>query len=293
MSTVRPPLPLPLVVGVDGSEHSLRAVDWAADEAALRGVALRLVHASRWERYEGPALADGIGGPAGEVSGEDILRAAALRARRRHPGLDVATDVVPEEPEYVLLREGRRSSAVVVGTRGRGALAHALLGSVSLTVATRARCPVVVVRGGAEDRAAGPGRDRVVVGVADTPTAAVRFACEEAARRRVPLTAVRAWRCPSHDPLDHPLLAGDPEQVHAARAAAELEAALADAPADLETHRRTVEGPPGQVLLETSQGAGLLVIGRRDPQHLGPHLGRVAHRVLQHGDCPVAVVPDV
>ncbi|MEU9383029.1 universal stress protein, partial [Streptomyces sp. NPDC048279] len=44
---------LPLVVGVDGSESSLRAVDWAADEAALRGAPLRLVYASLWERYEG------------------------------------------------------------------------------------------------------------------------------------------------------------------------------------------------------------------------------------------------
>ncbi|MFE5208886.1 universal stress protein [Streptomyces sp. NPDC056600] len=282
---------LPLVVGVDGSEHSLRAVDWAADEAALHGVPLRLVHASRWERYEGPALADEFGGPAGQASGEDILRAAALRARYRRADLDVTTDVVPEEPEYVLLREGRRSSAVVVGTRGRGALAHALLGSVSLTVATRARCPVVVVRG-PEGRTPGPGRDRIVVGAAEAPTAAMRFACEEAARRRVPLTAVRAWRCPSHDPLDHPLLTGDPEHMHAARAAAELEAALTDAPPHLDLERRTAEGPPGQVLLDASKEAGLLVIGRRDPKHLGPHLGRVAHRVLQHGDCPVVVVPD-
>ncbi|WP_448316081.1 universal stress protein, partial [Streptomyces sp. CO7] len=60
---------LPLVVGVDGSEQSLGAVDWAADEAALRGLPLRLVHASLWERYEGPALAEELGGPAGGVSG--------------------------------------------------------------------------------------------------------------------------------------------------------------------------------------------------------------------------------
>ncbi|WP_159062512.1 universal stress protein, partial [Streptomyces caniscabiei] len=39
---------LPVVVGVDGSEPSLRAVDWAADEAALRGAPLRLVYASLW-----------------------------------------------------------------------------------------------------------------------------------------------------------------------------------------------------------------------------------------------------
>ncbi len=55
---------LPVVVGVDGSEPSLRAVDWAVDEAALHGVPLRLVYASLRERYEGPALAQTPGKPA-------------------------------------------------------------------------------------------------------------------------------------------------------------------------------------------------------------------------------------
>ncbi|MGV9237311.1 universal stress protein, partial [Streptomyces nigra] len=41
---------LPLVVGVDGSDPSLVAVDWAADEAVRHGLTLRLVHASLWER---------------------------------------------------------------------------------------------------------------------------------------------------------------------------------------------------------------------------------------------------
>lgn len=45
---------LPMVVGVDGSESSLGAVDWAADEAALHEVPLRIVHAYRWDRYEAP-----------------------------------------------------------------------------------------------------------------------------------------------------------------------------------------------------------------------------------------------
>jgi nucleotide-binding universal stress UspA family protein len=277
----------PLTVGVDGSEQSLRAVDLAADEAALHGLPLRLVHASLWERYEGPALADELAGPAGEVSGEDILLAAALRARRRRGGLDVTTEVVAEEPEYVLLREARRAFAVVVGARGRGALADALLGSVGLTVAGRASCPVVVVRGRSDARDAGSGRPGVVVGVADAPTAALRCAVREAARRRAPLTAVRAWRRPSHDTAG----SGRP---HAARAAAEMDAALAGAgvPADVRLYRRTVEGPPGAALVEASRQAGLLVIGRRDPKHLGPQLGRAAHRVLQHSHCPVVVVPD-
>lgn len=78
---------LPVVVGVDGSEPSLRAVDWASDEAVLRGLPLRLVYASLWERYEGDALAADPGKPPEEVSADDIVEAAARRARSRHPEL--------------------------------------------------------------------------------------------------------------------------------------------------------------------------------------------------------------
>lgn len=62
----------PLVVGVDGSEPSLRAVDWAADEAVLRGVPLRLVYACLWERYEGAALARDIGKPTALPLAQDV-----------------------------------------------------------------------------------------------------------------------------------------------------------------------------------------------------------------------------
>lgn len=76
---------LPLVVGVDGSEPSLRAVDWATDEATLRGVPLRLVYASLWERYEGAALAEDVGRPSEQVMADDIVEAAARRPTAGRP----------------------------------------------------------------------------------------------------------------------------------------------------------------------------------------------------------------
>ncbi|MBC9716047.1 universal stress protein [Streptomyces sp. TRM66268-LWL] len=283
---------LPMVVGVDGSEPSLRAVDWAADEAALHGVGLRIVHAYRWERYEGPAIARELGKPSLRVTAEDILAAATRRARRRHPSLHITAEAVAEEAEYVLVHEARKAAAVIVGTRGRGELANLLLGSVSLTVATQADCPVVVVRGTQDNRDTGARHGRVVVGVADAPTEAVRFAYEEARLRGAILSAVRAWRCPTHDTADHPLLTGTPERLHEERAANELEAALAGAPADLKLHRHTVEGPARRALLTASHEADLLVVGRRRPGQFGHRLGRVAHMVLSHAACPIAVVPD-
>ncbi|MCM3300469.1 universal stress protein [Streptomyces pseudogriseolus] len=283
---------LPMVVGVDGSESSLRAVDWAADEAALHGLPLRIVHAYRWDRYEGAALAREFGKPSGRVTSDDILVVATRRARRHHADLPVTTEAMAEEPEYVLLREARNASAVIVGTRGRGELADLLLGSVSLTVATAAPCPVIVIRENHDNRAADGRHGRVVVGAADAPTAAVRFAYEEARRRGAALDAVRAWRCPTHGAAGHPLLTGTPERAHEERAAKELQAALADAPADVELHRHTVEGPARQVLLTASNEADLLVVGRRRPGQFGHSLGRVAHTLLHHSACPVAVVPD-
>ena len=100
---------LPLVVGVDGSESSLRAVDWAADEAALHGVPLRLVNASMWERYEGAALAQELGRPSERVMAENIVGTAAERARRRDPDLKIQTDILPEDTVSALLSEGRAS----------------------------------------------------------------------------------------------------------------------------------------------------------------------------------------
>ncbi|PWI20285.1 universal stress protein [Streptomyces sp. Act143] len=286
---------LPVVVGVDGSEPSLRAADWAADEAALRGVPLRVVYACRWDRYEGAALARDLGRQSAEVLPQDVVAGATRRVQARRPELKVTGDVVFEEPEYTLVREGRNASVLVVGTRGRSGLAEALLGSVSLTVAAHADCPVIVLRGNHDTKAAHGTHGRVVVGVGEDPeeAAAVRkFAYEEARRRHVPLEAVKAWRCPAHETTDHPLLADAPARLHEEEATKAVADALRDAPPDVEVRSRTVEGPARGVLVAASHGADLLVVGaKRRSGHLGLQLGRVAHTVLHHSACPVAVVP--
>ncbi|MGW6906737.1 universal stress protein [Streptomyces sp. NPDC054940] len=290
--------PLAIVVGVDGSEPSLRAVDWAADEATLRGAPLRLVYASLWERYEGTALAHDLGKASEQVRAQDIVETAASRAHRRQADLKTSTEALPEEAEYALVRESRSASLLVTGTRGRTGITEALLGSVSLTVAGHAHCPMVVVRGSQDnqDSQVRPGKDgRIVVGVGEKPTTppAVRFASDEARRRGAVLDAVRAWRCPAHETTDHPLLAGEPARIHEQQAWEVLEKALHDVPADVETRCRAVEGNTRNILTDASRGAGLLVIGaERHHRHFGLQLGRVAHGVLHHSACPVVIVPE-
>ncbi|MCS0603112.1 universal stress protein [Streptomyces sp. LP11] len=281
---------LPVVVGVDGSEPSLRAVDWACDEAALRGTSVRLVYASLWERYEGTSLAPGLGDPdeevtAENVTAEDVVRAAERRAHDRQPDVKVTTDVLPEEPEYALVRESRSALAVVLGCRGRGGMTEALLGSVGVSVAGHAHCPVVVLRGGHDNRVRPGTRGPVVLGVGDRPAGspAVRFATGEALLRGVPLEAVRAWRRPARTPA----------QERERQAAEVLHRALYDAPAALRVERRLPEAAARDALLAASRDAGLLVVGaRRRPGHYGLQLGRVAHGVLHRAACPVAVVPE-
>ncbi|MER6443425.1 universal stress protein [Streptomyces sp. NPDC001185] len=288
---------LPLVVGVDGSESSLRAVDWATDEAALRGKPLRLVYASLWERYEGAALAKGLGRSSEQVMADNIVEAAARRSQRRAPDVKVSTDVLPDDAVSVLLNEAHTAFALIVGSRGRSGLAELLLGSVSFAVAGRAACPVIVLRGNHDNRARAGRHRRVLLGVGEEThdAAATRFAFQEAEARDAELDAVRAWRWPARESTDHPLLAGEPARLHEERAADILESALSTAAAEhpnVALRRSTVEGTARRVLLDASADADLLVVGAsRRHGHTGLQLGRVAHAVLHHSVCPVAVVP--
>ncbi|MEV5106650.1 universal stress protein [Streptomyces massasporeus] len=289
----------PMAVGVDGSEASLRAVDWAADEAALRGVPLHVVHASLWERYEHAVFPTGREPPSEKLLTDVLAVAAAKRARARVPGLEVTTEVVPEGPVSVLRRAARKAAALVLGSRGRGSTAELLLGSVSLAVAGQADGPVIVVRGDHDDPSGSRMRGGpVVVGVPAGPadSQAVRFAFREAARRGVPVEAVRAWHRPAHETTGHPGFTGASSPVHRKRAVEALETGLrapADAHPEVEVRRRIVEGQARTVLPDTSARAALLVVGARHPHgRFGLHIGRVTHAVLHHALCPVAVVPE-
>ncbi|MEU5595160.1 universal stress protein [Streptomyces sp. NPDC020298] len=286
---------LPVVVGVDGSGSSLTAVDWAVDEAARRGLGLRLVYASLWERYEGTVPAGGPERPSEQVMAERIIAAAAERVRARDPDVKAITDILPQEAADALLHEGDNAFALVTGTRGRGGIKGLLLGSVGLTVAARAHCPVIVVRG---DRAGLAGsHGRVLLGASDPATGgdAVRFAVQEAEARGCVLDAVRVWRRPAHRSADHLLLAGESAHQYEQQASDLLDTLLDDATAghpDLRVRRTTVEGPARKVLVDRSAAADLVVIGARRRHHyFGLQLGRVAHTLLHHAHCPVAVVP--
>ncbi|MGW3956316.1 universal stress protein [Streptomyces sp. NPDC004752] len=279
----------PLVVGVDGSHGSLRAVDWAADEAARHGLPLRLVCACPGDRYEAGAHG------ARERPAEHIVATAAERARRRAPGVEIGTDTVPDEAADALLREAGHAFAVVVGTRGHGALTGLLLGSVGRAVADHAHGPVIVVRGDRAGLAGTHARILLGAGEPDTAAEAVRFAFREAEARRCTLDVVRAWRCTAYESAEFPAPPEDPARAHERQAAATLDALLGAATAahpGVRVRPATVRGSAHTVLLHRSAAADLVIIGaRRSTGTLGLGSGRVRHALLHHAACPVAVVP--
>jgi nucleotide-binding universal stress UspA family protein len=286
----------PLVVGTDGSVQSLQALDLAADEAARHEVPLRVVFASLWERYESAAPDAGEAErPPLEVLAENIAASGAERVRSRQPHVKVTGRVLADEPATALTEESHEAFAVVTGSRGRGGVASLLLGSVSLAVAARAACPVIVVRG--DEKTWADLSRPVVLGVSELAEgqAAGEFAFREAAARRSPLLAVRAWRCPLYETADDPGL-GHGSALHEERAAAVLTDVLYEsqrAHPDVEVQPRVAEGPAHHVLMGASAEAGLVVLGApRRRGHVGLQLGRVTHALLHHAPCPVAVVPE-
>ena len=140
-----------IVVGVDDSSGAKLALRWARAEAALRGATLDIVHA-----YQYPVTLAVPGAPL--VPREDFDKAArhALDAVLRSEGFDegyaTAEAIVSSGSAAGLLIEvARGADLLVVGSRGRGGFAGLLLGSVSQHCVHHAPCPVVVVRGPAQD----------------------------------------------------------------------------------------------------------------------------------------------
>lgn len=278
----------PVVVGVDGSDDSMRALDWAAEEARLRGLSLSIVYASLWERY-------GEGAAEEKEAEGRVLCAAVERAGRWMNAPKVTSRAVSDEPAVALAEESRTAALVVVGHRGRGELASLLLGTVSLTVAGRAQCPVIVVRG--EGWAQSSPGGRIVVGVGEDigSEATVAFAYGEAALRSGEVEAVHAWRCAGSGLAEESGPYNKRREEHLRRASDTLEAALAPVACrhpEVPVTPRPAEGNPRDVLLAASAGADLLVVGAQRHRHtLGLQLGPVNHAVLHHAHCPVAVVP--
>jgi len=145
----RPDGPRGVVLGVDGSDASTAATRFAFEAASVRGSPLTVVHAV-WDRYtESQAVVAVLSDPKRVVVDEsERLDVAETIAgwREQFPDVRVVTRYANGRPDRVLADADEVADLLVVGARGRGSAASALLGSVSRHVLKRARCPVAIVR---------------------------------------------------------------------------------------------------------------------------------------------------
>lgn len=292
-----------VVAAVDGSPAADNAVDWAADEAAVRGVPLELLHAWDWKAYE---ASDWYGHHL-HHQGTELLRAAAERARHRRPQIEV-TNSMPHGPADEILDEAAgRAGLLVMGSRGLGGFSGLLLGSRSRHAAAQRLCPLLVVRAGADGGTEPPydedyfriDKDAVVVGVADDSCRpAVEAAFAEAAWRGARVHAVHAWSFPDL-PAYGAAAAFAPTADAVRTCEANGEAVLAqtvdpvrESHPDVEAVADVVNGHRARVMVDASRGAAMVVLAtHRRPGRVGRQLGPVTHALLHHAHAPVLLVP--
>jgi nucleotide-binding universal stress UspA family protein len=187
-----------IVVGVDGSVGSDRAIDWAAQQAEVEHRRLVLLHSADPVVLHDPGWLDTHAAENASLAtaldhaAHVMLRRARTRVGSIAPDLDVTPLLTPPGARENLVEASRHAHLVVLGSHGRGAIGSTLLGSVSASVAKQALCPVVVCRPPARTPVGG---HRVVVGADGTPASrpVLDFAFAQASLVGAPLTVMHCF----------------------------------------------------------------------------------------------------
>ncbi|MFD4604735.1 universal stress protein [Streptomyces sp. NPDC058464] len=290
----------PVIAAADGSDDSLRALDWAVRAARQQGAPLRVVHVRQYAAWGQP---DVLVAGEPDAAGDPVLDEVRDRLRTAAAGLTVEYVALEGAPSALLPELGTDAQLLVLGSRGRGGFASLLLGSNGMAAARDAACPVVVVprpgREVQEELAAEPG-PRVVVGLdVDSPDdATLAFALAEAARHGARLQVIAAYPWP----LQSWVAAGEivppavdrDEVEQETRTLAEgfLAPHLKDRPG-LRADILALPGDAAGLLVAASKDATLVVVGRHRRRLLAPArmIGSVTQAVLLHAAAPIAVVP--
>ena len=189
-----------VIVGIDGSRAAIHAAEWAADEAASRGVSLLMLaiikatHPSAEDYHRDVAHA------------EASLHTARLAVEAMGRAIKVETDVLRGPPGAILVSESDDAEMICVGSAGIDRYSRALLGSTATEVAEKSLCPVAVIH--SQPDRPGPDINWIVVEVNDAPSRdiVVDQAMREAQLRNLPVLAIGNTQSasPSHD-LDNRL----------------------------------------------------------------------------------------
>lgn len=273
-----------IVVGVDGSTNAEAALQWAAEESDLHGVALTAVMA--WDFLE-QHHADGDGTFDPSYGSGEARQALHAALQAVSPSRPIEERAVLDKPAQALLDVSADADLLVVGARGLGGFKGLLLGSVSERMLEEGPCPVAVVR---EDIAR-PDDGPIVVGIDGSSPAneALRWAAGEARVRRAPLDVVHAWQ------MRPPTIPASDQVMRSVEDAARevLDTALEDESlSDVQVRGHLAPSSPTRALLQHADGASLAVVGSRGLGRLRRAvLGSTSRQLAHHAPCPVVVLP--
>lgn len=278
-----------VLVGIDGSEASLRAVEWVAADTAGTDAAITICFV-----VDLPVLID-VPAPHevrenADHYGRQTVDRALIRLHHLAPTTEAKGHLISGNPAAELLRMSAEADQVVLGSHGGGGgFRQMVLGSVGAQVAAHAPCPVVVVRGERRDGQA------VVVGVDGSPLGerALEYAFDFAARHGLGVRAIHAYPSVALvPPVPATIVTPRSELRQAAELLVErsVDAWSIKFPA-VSVEPIAVPGSAAAALTEASKGSNLLVVGSRGHGGFaGLLLGSVSQAVLRHSDCPVAIV---
>ncbi|MFJ4557382.1 universal stress protein [Streptomyces massasporeus] len=299
-----------ITVGLDGSPASMAAADWAAREAQLRDLSLRLVTAWEWQAPAfAPATGLGVPLPPSDLqraSAHHLLAQARSCVGKARPGLQIDTDEIPGLPVPALLKAAEGAELLALGSRGLSKAAGFLLGSVSHAVLASCEQPVVIVRAaehGEEDTppeasarevSAVTGHRDVVLGLdLHKPNdRVIDFAFDAASRRAARLRIIHGWTLPPY--YYGGALMPERNDAMVERVRSELSDVLRpwqDRYPAVEVSAQATVGGAGRHLVDASYDAALVVVGRQNRRAtVGAHIGPVTQALLHHAVAPVAVI---
>lgn len=280
--------PRSILLGLDAGGAGDPATDWAAAEAASRGLVLHIVRTYRNSFPPRPWGPINILTGYAEAEAEALMRRTVTHLERRWPDLPITCQLTEGAAAGVLVEESDRAALTVVGRHPVPVLEACVLGSVTTAVAARAHSPVVVAGYPPEfpDQLGA-----VVVGVSAQRSEhdVLAFAFDSAARDGRTLRAVLCWW---PDWYIEAGLGGDqsaPEQVKAWFS--EALAGWQEKYPDVTVEARIVDDHPVTGLAVNAYGQHMLVIGNHGRRaRVDLLLGSVTQGVLRHARCPVAVI---
>ncbi|WP_392508531.1 universal stress protein [Naumannella halotolerans] len=282
-----------VVVGVDGSEDSLRAVMYALREARLWDRELLIVHAvddsilvGAWGvSYDPSVLA--------EAGAEVVEHSRDYAIEHGMPADRVRSEVFLGNPSVVMARLSENAWTVVVGRRAKSGLERLFVGSTSVSLASASQCPMIMVSAATNPSRTGD-KHLVGVGIDNTERSreALAYAFTEAVRRQAGVQAVHAFEVSRPFFADEAQLAKRAaEQTESARrGAAELLAPFLEQYPEVPVEVRVERSHPVDELLARTREVDLLVLGVQGIGVPGLSPGGTIRAVMAHAEAPLALV---